>query len=59
VNAQVATAGKTFTGGNVTGQLGDVGEGAAILAHENLLTRMGQAKAPSRNRRPIRISATI
>jgi glyoxylase-like metal-dependent hydrolase (beta-lactamase superfamily II) len=47
-NATLATAGKTFTGGNVTGQLGDVGEGAAILGHENLLNRLGQAKVASR-----------
>jgi glyoxylase-like metal-dependent hydrolase (beta-lactamase superfamily II) len=47
-NARIAAAGKTFTGGNVSGQLSDVGEGAAILAHESLLNRMGQAKAASR-----------
>jgi glyoxylase-like metal-dependent hydrolase (beta-lactamase superfamily II) len=47
-NARIAMLGKTFTGGNVTGEIGDVGEGAAILAHENLLNRMGQAKAASR-----------
>jgi cyclase len=47
-NAKLAAAGTTFTGGNVSGQLSDVGEGAAILAHENLLNRMGQAKAPTR-----------
>lgn len=47
-NAKIATLGKTFTGGNVTGEIGDVGEGAAILAHENLLNRMGQAKYPTR-----------
>ena len=47
-NAKIAEAGKTFTGGNVTGEIGDVGEGAAILAHESLLNRMGQTKAPSR-----------
>src|SRR5207249_565189 len=47
-NAKIATLGKTFTGGNVTGEIGDVGEGAAILAHENLLSRMGQAKYPTR-----------
>jgi cyclase len=47
-NAKLAAAGTTFTGGNVSGQLSDVGEGAAILAHENLLNRMGQAKATTR-----------
>ena len=47
-NAKVAAAGKTFTGGNVTGQIGGIDEGAAILAHENLLNRMGQLKLPSK-----------
>jgi cyclase len=47
-NAKVAAAGKTFTGGNVTGQIGGIDEGAAILAHENLLNRMGQLKLSSK-----------
>ena len=47
-NAKVAAAGKTFTGGNVTGEIGAIDEGAAILAHENLLNRMGQVKLPSK-----------
>jgi glyoxylase-like metal-dependent hydrolase (beta-lactamase superfamily II) len=52
-NATLATAGATFTGGNVAGQLRDVGEGAAILGHENLQNRMtsptaGQAPFPTR-----------
>jgi glyoxylase-like metal-dependent hydrolase (beta-lactamase superfamily II) len=52
-NARIATVGQTFTGGNVAGQLSDVGEGAAILAHENLQMRMatppaGQPSFPPR-----------
>jgi cyclase len=52
-NAKMATAGDTFTGGNVAGQLSDVGEGAAILGHENLQMRManppaGQPPFPTR-----------
>jgi cyclase len=52
-NARIATTGKTFTGGNVAGQLSDVGEGAAILAHENVQKRMatppaGQPPFPTR-----------
>src|SRR5579862_2611417 len=39
-NEKVAAAGKTFTGGNVTGDLPTAGEGAAIVAHENVLTRL-------------------
>jgi cyclase len=45
-NARLATAGKTFTGGNVAGDLGDVGEGAAILSHEDTLKRLSDAKVP-------------
>lgn len=44
-NARIAAAGDTFTGGNVAGQLGDVGEGAAILAHENVQVRLGTPAA--------------
>jgi glyoxylase-like metal-dependent hydrolase (beta-lactamase superfamily II) len=47
-NEKLVRAGKTFTGGNVTGELGDVGEGAAIMAHENVLDRLSQARQPSR-----------
>jgi glyoxylase-like metal-dependent hydrolase (beta-lactamase superfamily II) len=39
-NATLRAAGRTFTGGNVAGQLADVGEGAAILAHEHVLARL-------------------
>ena len=39
-NVKIAEAGRTFTGGNVTGDLGDVAEGAAILSHENVLQRL-------------------
>ncbi len=39
-NIKIADAGRTFTGGNVTGDLGDVAEGAAILSHENVLQRL-------------------
>jgi len=52
-NVALATAGKTFTGGNVAGQLSDVGQGAAILGHENVQNRMasppaGQPAFPTR-----------
>jgi glyoxylase-like metal-dependent hydrolase (beta-lactamase superfamily II) len=43
-NQKLALAGKTFTGGNVAGQLGDAGEGAAVLAHENVLSRLSAVK---------------
>ncbi len=47
-NETLAAAGRTFTGGNVAGELGDVAEGAAVLAHENVLTRLADAKLPAR-----------
>jgi glyoxylase-like metal-dependent hydrolase (beta-lactamase superfamily II) len=39
-NERIAAAGKTITGGNVAGNIADAAEGAAILAHENVLLRM-------------------
>jgi cyclase len=39
-NEKVRGAGRTFTGGNVAGNIADAAEGAAILAHENVLVRM-------------------
>jgi cyclase len=47
-NSKIAAAGKTFTGGNVTGDLGDVTEGAAILSHENVLQRLNDEKMATR-----------
>ena len=42
-NEKLRNAGRTFTGGNVAGDIRDSGEGAAILAHENVLVRLGHA----------------
>jgi cyclase len=39
-NEKIRLAGRTFTGGNVAGNIADAAEGAAILAHENVLVRM-------------------
>ena len=52
-NAKLSSAGRTFTGGNVAGQLADATQGAAILGHENLQNRManppaGQPAFPTR-----------
>jgi cyclase len=44
-NVKIASAGQTFTGGNVAGQLSDVSQGAAILGHENLQNRMANPSA--------------
>src|SRR5262245_28964154 len=52
-NVKLSNAGRTFTGGNVAGQLSDVSQGAAILGHEKLQTRLasppaGQPAFPTR-----------
>jgi glyoxylase-like metal-dependent hydrolase (beta-lactamase superfamily II) len=39
-NEAIAAAGVTYTGGNVAGTIADSSEGAAVLAHENVLNRM-------------------
>jgi glyoxylase-like metal-dependent hydrolase (beta-lactamase superfamily II) len=51
-NEKLRNAGQTFTGGNVAGNIADAGEGAAILSHENVLSRLahggeGQAALPA------------
>src|SRR5262245_19641286 len=50
-NEKLRAAGRTFTGGNVAGNIADAAEGAAILAHENVMVRMttpsnGEGVAP-------------
>lgn len=39
-NEKLAAVGRTFTGGNVAGTIGDAAEGAAVFAHENVEARM-------------------
>ncbi|MBI2150001.1 MAG: MBL fold metallo-hydrolase [Acidobacteria bacterium] len=39
-NEKLAASGVTYIGGNVTGAIADAGQGAAIMAHENVLSRM-------------------
>jgi cyclase len=39
-NEAVAASGVTYTGGNVAGTIADSSEGAAVVAHENVLNRM-------------------
>jgi glyoxylase-like metal-dependent hydrolase (beta-lactamase superfamily II) len=51
-NEKIVKAGKTFTGGNVAGDIADAGQGAAVIAYENVLTRMSaptgeQSSTPS------------
>lgn len=45
-NEKLARAGKTYTGGNVAGNLKDAGDGAAVYAHENVLNEMTAMKLP-------------
>ena len=45
-NEQIAKAGRTFTGGNVAGNISDAAVGAAVLAYETVLNRMTEAKPP-------------
>jgi cyclase len=45
-NETLAAAGVTYTGGNVAGTIADSAEGAAILAHENVLNRMVNLDRP-------------
>ena len=45
-NPRLAELGKTFTGGNVSGDIGNATEGAAVLAHENVLQRLSDARMP-------------
>src|SRR5262245_4045451 len=39
-NEKLSRAGRTLTGGNVAGNISDAADGAAIIAHENVLRRM-------------------
>ena len=39
-NEKLVKAGKTFTGGNVAGDIADAGQGAAVIAYESVLTRV-------------------
>jgi len=45
-NEAIAAQGITYTGGNVAGTIADSSEGAAVLAHENVLNRMVEADMP-------------
>ena len=49
-NLKIAKAGRTFTGGNVAGDIADAGQGAAIFAYENVLNRMS---APTGSQAPV------
>jgi len=46
-NPKIAEFGKTFTGGNVSGELANAAEGAAVLSHEDTLEQLTEAKLKS------------
>ena len=45
-NELIAKSGSTIAGGNVSGAIADAGEGAAVIAHENVLVRMSGGETP-------------
>ncbi len=45
-NELIAESGSTIAGGNVSGAIADAGEGAAVIAHENVLVRMSGGETP-------------
>ena len=45
-NELIAKSGSTIAGGNVSGAIADAGEGAAVIAHENVLVRMSGGESP-------------
>jgi cyclase len=46
-NELVAKSGSTIAGGNVSGAIADASEGAAVIAHENVLLRMSGEPNPA------------
>jgi glyoxylase-like metal-dependent hydrolase (beta-lactamase superfamily II) len=44
-NAKLVVAGRTFSGGNVIGDRPDITEDASVIAHENVLARMGEGSS--------------
>jgi cyclase len=45
-NEQIARAGSTIAGGNVSGTIADASVGATVIAHENVLVRMSAQDSP-------------
>jgi glyoxylase-like metal-dependent hydrolase (beta-lactamase superfamily II) len=46
-NEAIAQAGNTIAGGNVSGTIKDAGEGATVVAHENVMLAMTKRKPPA------------
>jgi glyoxylase-like metal-dependent hydrolase (beta-lactamase superfamily II) len=45
-NELIASSGSTIAGGNVSGAIADASQGAAVVAHENVLVRMSGQESP-------------
>jgi cyclase len=45
-NELIASSGSTIAGGNVSGAIADASQGAAVVAHENVLVRMSGQDSP-------------
>jgi glyoxylase-like metal-dependent hydrolase (beta-lactamase superfamily II) len=45
-NEEIAKTGKTYTGGNVAGDIADAAQNAAVIAYETVLDRMSAATPP-------------
>jgi cyclase len=54
-NEKIGKAGSTIAGGNVSGDIGDAGQGAAIIAYQKVLDRM--SAPPAANEAPIPFDA--
>jgi cyclase len=57
-NETIASSGSTITGGNVAGDIADAAEGAAVVAHENVLLRMSKPPAAGQPAIPFRALPT-
>lgn len=56
-NEKISQAGATITGGNVSGNIRNAGEGAAVYAHENVLNRLA-TPLPNQPKLPFRALPT-
>ena len=56
-NEKLSQAGATLTGGNVAGNIADAGQGASIIAHENVLVRLSSPSG-TQNATPFRALPT-
>jgi len=57
-NEKISIAGKTIAGGNVSGNIEDAGEGAAVIAYQTVLDRMSAPPAANQPAVPFRALPT-